>query len=288
MFGYVTPFEPELKVKEQLFYKSAYCGLCKTMGKRVCRESRLTLSYDMVFLCLVRFLLTEEALEFRRGRCAVSPFRKKALMKPNPTLEYCAAAGSLLAYHNIADDVRDKKGFKRFASSLLLSTAKRMRRKAALPDLDSMISEKLELLSKEEASEGVTLDSAAQIFGELLSEVFSYGIEGPSRLIATEIGLHIGRWIYIADAADDYERDKKRGEFNPLTELSPDRIKTSLTLELEMAMSAVELITPYDEGIMSIVKNIVYLGMPQRAEKIFNKAQNKDSTPKGIYNDRSV
>ncbi len=271
MFGYVTPFEPELKVKEQVFYKSTYCGLCKTMGKRVCGESRLTLSYDVVFLCLIRFLLREEKLEFRQGRCGVSPFKKKALMKPNPTLEYCAAAGSLLAYHNIADDVRDKKGIKRLLSSVLLLSAKRMRKKAALPDLDSVISEKLEMLSREEASDVVTLDSAAQIFGELLSEVFAYGIEGSGALIAKEIGLHVGRWIYIADAADDYEKDKKRGEFNPLTELSPDRIKTALTLELDMASSAIELISPYDDGIMSLVKNIVYLGMPRRAEKILDK-----------------
>ena len=65
MFGYVTPYESELRVKEQLFYKSTYCGLCKTMGKRVCNESRLTLSYDIVFLALVRFLLTEEKVEYR-------------------------------------------------------------------------------------------------------------------------------------------------------------------------------------------------------------------------------
>ena len=68
MFGYVTPLEGELKVKELQFYKSTYCGLCKAMGKRVCSESRMTLSYDVVFLVLVRFLLQEERISFVKTR----------------------------------------------------------------------------------------------------------------------------------------------------------------------------------------------------------------------------
>lgn len=268
MFGYVTPLEGELKVKEQAFYKSAYCGLCKTMGKRVCNESRLTLSYDIVFLALIRFLLTEEKLEFVNGKCAVSPFKKKPIMKSNPSLEYSAAVGALLAYHNIADDVKDKKGIKRALSRFLLFSAKRMKKRAALPDLDAFIKNKLDELDALEKSDEVTLDSAAQIFGELLSGIFANGLEGEGKLIAHEIGLHIGRWIYIADAADDYEKDKKRGEFNPLTELAPERIRISLTLELEAVSRAVELITPYDDGIMNIVKNIIYLGLPYRRDKI--------------------
>ncbi|MBQ8254710.1 MAG: hypothetical protein IJY94_04320 [Clostridia bacterium] len=268
MFGYVTPLEGELKVKEQAFYKSAYCGLCKTMGKRVCNESRLTLSYDIVFLALVRFLLTEEKLEFVNGKCAVSPFKKKPIMKSNASLEYSAAVGALLAYHNIADDVKDKKGIKRTLSRFLLFSAKRMKKRAALPDLDAFIKNKLDELDALEKSDEVTLDSAAQIFGELLSEIFANGLEGEGKLIAHEIGQHIGRWIYIADAADDYEKDVKRGEFNPLTELAPERIRISLTLELEAVSRAVELITPYDDGIMNIVKNIIYLGLPYRRDKI--------------------
>ncbi len=268
MFGYVTPLEGELKVKEQLFYKSVYCGLCKTMGKRVCNESRLTLSYDVVFLALVRFLLTEEKLEFVKGKCGVSPFKKKAIMKSNPTLEYSAAVGALLAYHNIADDVKDKKGMKRLLSRFLLFSARRMKKRAALPDLDSFIGNKLNELDILEKSSEATVDSAAQIFGELLSEIFSNGLDGESKLIASEIGLHVGRWIYIADAADDYEKDKKRGEFNPIEEYGAERLKISLTLELESVSRALELITPYDSGIMNIVKNIIYLGMPSRIEII--------------------
>ena len=109
MFGYVTPLTEELKVKEHHLYKSIYCGLCKAMGKRVCHESRMTLSYDVVFLVLIRLRLSGEPVSFRAERCAASPFRKKAVMERNEALDYGAAAGSLLAYHNLADDAADKK-----------------------------------------------------------------------------------------------------------------------------------------------------------------------------------
>ena len=277
MFGYVTPLESELKVKEQQFYKSVYCGLCKTMGKRVCSESRLTLSYDVVFLCLIRFLLDEEKLEIKQGRCGLSVFKKRPVLQHNQVLSYCAKAGTLLAYHNIADDVKDKKGLKRIAAKLFLASSERMRKKAELPELDRMIKEDLELLDAQEHSEEISVDGCASSFGELLGRVFSYGYEGENRLISYEIGYHTGKWIYILDAADDFDKDKKRGEFNPLDVFDPERLSCALNLELEGISKALALITPYDNGILSIVNNIIYLGMPQKARRIIEGRENKSN-----------
>lgn len=271
MFGYVTPLEGELKVKEQSFYKSTYCGLCKAMGKRVCASSRMTLSYDMVFLVMVRFLLTKETITFRKTRCATSPHKKRVVVERNATLDYCGAAGSLLAYHNLADDVADKKGVRRLVAKLLCRAARRMRRKAALPDLDRAIEETLKELSALEGSGEATVDAAASLFGELLSTVFAYGLDGGEQRIAAELGYHVGKWIYIADAADDYRKDKERGEFNPLPTLDKETLRCSLTLELAAAASAAALIEPSDEGIKHIIDNILYLGMPSRMEKILGQ-----------------
>ena len=33
MYGYVRTHAPELKVREQEYYRAVYCGLCRTMGK---------------------------------------------------------------------------------------------------------------------------------------------------------------------------------------------------------------------------------------------------------------
>ena len=277
MFGYVTPLTPELKVKEQLLYKSIYCGLCRCMGQRVCTESRMTLSYDVVFLVLIRLRLTGEKVTFGSSCCMTSPFRTKTMMESNPTLEYCAAAGSLLAYHNLADNAKDHKGLRGFGSRLLFGMAGRLKRKAALPDLDAEIEAKLTALAEEEESEAVTVDSAGTRFGELLAAVFAYGLDGSERRIASEIGFHLGKWIYLADAADDYETDRKRGEFNPLREFDRESLRCALTLELEAVSRAMSLIGDGDADLTHLTENIIYLGMPHRIATILSRGADMTS-----------
>ncbi len=278
MFGYVTPLIEELKVKEHTLYKSIYCGLCQCMGKRVCGESRMTLSYDMVFLVLIRLRLSGESVSFRTARCMASPFRKKLMMERNSTLDYCAAAGSLLAYHNIADDAADKKGFRRMVAVLLRRMAERMRKKASLPDLDVYVTEKMKELSKQEHTDGATVDAVGDVFGQLLAAVFGWGLEETDRRLAEELGYHVGKWIYILDAADDYLKDQKRGEFNPLPELDKGILQCALNLELEAASLAMNLMDGADPGIKKITENIIYAGMPARMEKILSRYPDQTAT----------
>lgn len=271
MFGYVTPLAEELKVKENTFYKSVYCGLCKCMGKRVCSESRMTLSYDIVFLALVRFALTDEKLDAHLEKCIANPLKKRPVLDSNESLEYAAAAGALLAYHNIADDVKDSSGIKRTAKKTLLLSARRMRRKAGLAELDRQLEDGLRMLDEAEHDEKSTTDAAAEGFGNILSAVFSFGLEGIQQRISSEIGFHVGKWIYIADAADDFSDDKRRGDYNPLEAIDKEALRCAMNLELEAASAAERLIMYNDSGIKNIIENIMYLGMPARMEKILNK-----------------
>ena len=52
MFGYVTAYKPELKIKDYEAYKGVYCTLCKEMGKEYGLLSRFLLSYDGAFYVL--------------------------------------------------------------------------------------------------------------------------------------------------------------------------------------------------------------------------------------------
>ena len=271
MFGYVTPKTEELLVKEHNLYKSIYCGLCKAMGKRVCHESRMTLSYDVVFLVLIRLRLEGGEISFRKERCVASPFRKKVVMARNEALDFGAAAGSLLAYHNLADDAADKKGARRVAAVTLRRMAGRMRRKAALPDLDEILDARMAELGALEKSDGATPDGAGDVFGRLLSAVFGYGLEGQDKRLSEELGYHVGKWIYLLDAADDFEKDKEKGEFNPFAEPDKETIRCALNLELEAASLAMELMPDGDPGIKRITENILYLGMPAKMEKVLAK-----------------
>ena len=50
MFGYLTAFQPELRVRELDTYKAIYCGLCHCLRSHYGLASSAGLSYDFVFL----------------------------------------------------------------------------------------------------------------------------------------------------------------------------------------------------------------------------------------------
>lgn len=53
MFGYVRPSLGRLTEEEKVRFQAAYCGLCRTMGRRCGAVSRLFLNYDLMFLAVL-------------------------------------------------------------------------------------------------------------------------------------------------------------------------------------------------------------------------------------------
>ena len=125
MFGYIKPHVGDLLVKENSFYKSVYCGLCHELKKKS-HILPFTLSYDFVFLCILRLAVSEDEIKISKKRCLVHPFKKKPYLCSTPSLDYGARASAMLLYRNIEDDVRDSKGLKRAAYKIALQQAKRI------------------------------------------------------------------------------------------------------------------------------------------------------------------
>jgi len=88
---------------------------------------------------------------------------------------------------------------------------------------------------------------------------------------------HTGRWIYLIDAYDDLEQDKRTGDFNPLlmrfhaseTGLSEeDRawLETTLSHSVNLATSAYNLLP--QGAWRGILENIIYLGLPVATDSV--------------------
>ncbi len=291
MFGYVKIYAPELLVREHEYYKGTYCGLCHAMGRCTGQCSRLTLSYDVTFLSLIRLALAGEKTSFSQKRCVAHPLKKRNVMNGCAELDYCSYASALLTYHKLADDIRDENFLRRnalriFALPSVSLTRRRALRRASLDALDARCEELLCRLSELESQHIPSVDEPAQLFGELLAEIFTCGLEGSRERIAREAGLHIGRWIYIVDALDDMPEDKEKGNYNPFlllygdktpTEQQYDDISSALNLELMGAERALDLIDyGEDKTLKNIIFNVLYLGMPKRVEDIINKATDKN------------
>lgn len=280
MFGYIHPFREELKVCENELYKAVYCGLCRAMGRRICRSFTLTLSYDAVFLVLVRLAATGEKGSVKQGRCAAHPLKKRNYITAEDTMSYCARAYAVLAECKAGDDVADSKGFAKIPARVKRAGARRFGKKAALHDLAPLLTGHLEKIAGYEKDGVASPDPPADEFGRLLAEVFCYGTEGSIRRILYDIGYHTGRWIYIIDACDDFESDMKKGSFNPFSQcgsLPAQQIENALNLELELLSHTIDLLPQCDRSIRDIIENTVYLGMPQTAKKILAKRTDKQT-----------
>ena len=152
MFGYVKPFAPDLYVREFDLYKAIYCGICREMKRKTGILSTATLSYDMVFLAIIRMSVSGEKLDLQKRACTVNPLRKKHMICGSPSIEYCARASALLTYNKILDDRSDERGAKRLLATLLSPIAKRASVKAGLGELGDEIRRAMEKLSEIEAS----------------------------------------------------------------------------------------------------------------------------------------
>ena len=277
MFGYVKPVVGEMLVREHEFYKATYCGICRAMKKHTGKLSNITLSYDSVFLALVRMLYIDDCdFGAENRRCIAHPLKKRPMLKENSAIEYTARAFAVLTYHKTLDDLSDESGLKKAAVRAVRPIASHADKKARLRSLSDVVGEGLAKITELERAGCESVDEPASLFGELLGEIFAFGLPERDRLVPYQCGYHLGKFIYAADAAEDYEKDLERKRYNPyvlyyggktLTLENKSTIKCALLLECKKIESAVNLL-PYGSRatIENIINNIIYLGLVKRIE----------------------
>ncbi len=292
MYGYVKTFAPELKVREQEYYRAVYCGLCRTMGKCTGQCSRFTLSYDFTFLSLIRLALAQEEVVIRPRRCAAHPLKKKLMADPHEAFAFCAYASALMAYYKVADDQKDEKGHRRFKATVASPYVRHLRKKAlkaGYADMDATVRSSMDAISCLEAEHIPSADRPAELFGELMAYLVSYGFDGDAARIGRMLGHHLGRWIYLADAVDDYADDIARNRYNPFAALwqggemdhtRKENLSRALMAELVRMESALDLADPGDtenSNLWGSIRNVLYLGMPAMAEHILYPEKRREA-----------
>ena len=279
MFGYVKPKNEELKIKDYAFYRATYCGICKRMKALLGTASTLTLTYDSVFLALLRMAYIPDAeIKSRLRRCAVHPIKKRDILEGNSAIDYTVRVFAELTYRKLEDDIEDERALRRLVKSIARPSARRFCMRARLDgSLSECIRSHLCEISEREREGCASVDLCAAPFGELLGEIFAYGIDDESAQVALrEIGRQLGVFIYVADAAEDYEEDARLGRSNPFVKMygapslskeQKQNIHTALTYRIDRIASALAFI---DFGarktLERILYNIVQLGLRARIE----------------------
>ena len=274
MFGYVRPLRDELKCKDFDLYRATYCGLCRTMRQRYGLLAPMLLNFDFTFLAL---LLTakEERFVPCRGRCHANPLKKLPMCQTSESLDLAADESIILSYWKLRDSVQDDGlvgGLPARVLSGLLRPAYRKAAKAQ-PAFDRAVVESLQELAKLEGEKCSSIDRAADTFARLLQAAAPRTGEASHDRPIGLLLYHLGRWIYLIDARDDFAEDKNSGAYNPLLlrfGLEGDDALLSTTLEhsLNMARSALAML---DFGCRSaIIENILYLGLPMIQRAVFD------------------
>lgn len=277
MFGYVRARRADLLVRQDVLYRGVYCGLCRAMGHCTGQCSRFSLSYDMVFLYLIRVSARGIVPTMKTGWCAVHPFHRRSIVQRDAELDYVARVGVLLTYAKICDDLTDEKGLRRLSRRLILPALHRMQKRAGVDALYAEIAAHLAELSVIEAEERASADAPADCFGRLMSAVFAYGLDGDAKTVTSAIGYRIGRWIYAVDAADDLEQDAKNGRYNPFLRLyggMPDAeqrtwMASAACVDLVEIENACALLPESDT--LAVARNIATCGMADIAAHAFTR-----------------
>ncbi|MBR3144511.1 MAG: hypothetical protein IKF53_01280 [Clostridia bacterium] len=268
MFGYVKFSKGEMKISEYETYRAVYCSLCKNMGKRYGLLSRLTLSYDFTFLALLALSLSDSCPAYKKGRCTFNPLKKCNYAKSTDLLDMPSAAAVITVYHKIEDNIRDNRFLKKLPFILIKPVFSAMRKKAAknYPLIDEKIAEYISCQNELEKSNETSLDKAADPTAKALGFLFSLCSDDEKNRLALErMGYCIGRYIYLLDAAVDFEEDKKNGSYNVFghneqtKEEVAKRVEPQLYTSVNEAALAFELIN--FKRYKSILGNIIYLGL---------------------------
>lgn len=274
MFGYVRPVLDRLDEGQRGIYQNAYCGLCHTLGRRHGFWARFTLQYDFTFLAIL--LTAGEAEEKSQcRRCPVHPLRKPRVCLSGEQMEAAADQSMILTYYKLSDDVDDRSVVTGLPYRFVRRLFRRAYRRAAIaqPEFDAQVREGLGRLRRLEESRSPELDRAADAFARILASAsVVYPENSLMRRTLGELLYHLGRWIYLMDAWDDLEEDKKRDRYNPLDARfqgrapeEKDYLNTTAVHSVRLAGAAANLM---ELGSWApVVENVLYLGLPavQRA-----------------------
>ncbi len=282
MFGYVRYDFPNLHIKDFMLYKAMYCGLCKCIGRACGQRARIGLTYDMTFLSALLHNIAGVDVTIEQQNCFEHAIKKRPIAAPDAMTEELGALNTVLAYYKLTDDIEDggkgrgrrlwfKKGFKRA----------RKRYPALVGIVDAYMKEQAKAEREKTASPDIAADPTACMMRRL-SEHF---LGEKSTNATAELFYGLGKWVYLIDALDDYDKDIKGKGYNPFV-LAYGRASRAELMEKdgkEIAFLFDTLFYSLRENLAQIAfffnrdltDNVILRGLPLETERVMKGEERK-------------
>ena len=284
MFGYVRPAADRLTQEQTDLFRSAYCGLCRTLGRRYGLPARMILNYDLAIL-----LAGGSGFSCARHRCPVHPIRGCPCGEENPALDAAADLSVILTWWQLRDGVTDHGFFGGLKYRLAALLLRRSYRKAARlrPDFDRLVQGCLGELAALERENCPSIDRPADTFARLLDD-FYQGREQADRVRQKGQDL-----MKAATAARDRVRRKlalQEKEYAAAQDREPLRLAgeliTANLYRLERGMTHLTAENYYEEGCPQLDIRLDPLLTPQQNAARYFKQYAKAKTAERILTEQ--
>ena len=231
-------------------------------------------NYDTTFYNALLHSLTDTEVKIERKLCLINGKKKPVIVTDDLTRKV-ADLSVLLVYYNALDDVHDGKKSRAAVVGVLAARKRAAARR--LKEADALMKEsfrKLDILEKRNSAQ---LDLVADCFASLMRDVTRTLI--PTDEHIDTFMYNLGRLVYFFDAADDVEKDAKKGRYNPLIaaygkcDTKAEFLeKNAQELDFLLRSTYNKLVGAYNhmhivvsEGMLS---NTVYLGLNMQMERL--------------------
>jgi hypothetical protein len=253
--------------------------LCHTLRDRCGPAARFILNYDFTYLAML--LTSPQEAEPQLRRCVVSPAKRRPSLPADKAMELAADESVILAYWQLRDGVEDHDWFHGLKYRSLSAILEPAYKKAAKlrPAFNETVRTQLNRLRELEQENCASIDRAADAFAVLLSGAAKEVDDPVRRRVLEQMLYHLGRWVYLVDAADDMKKDAEEGNYNPVAlrfevhngVWSPEkRQEFAVTLDhsIRMITTAFEL---WDFGVWTpVLQTTFYAGLFQVGKAVLD------------------
>jgi len=276
MFGYIAPDAPYLFKKDETLYKALYCGICKSIGACCGQRARTALTYDAAFLSALVHNINGEDVKITKQRCAVHLIKKRPIAHTDETSVAIGCVNTALAYFKLCDDKADgdikgclrhlyKKGFKRVLKKY--------------PDIAKTVALRMGEQSEVEKSGCSIIDMAAEATAALVRDLSRILLGDKANENTDGLFYSIGKWIYLIDAFDDYDKDVKKGRYNVLFNAYGEKTRSEaikkggselkfifdlLFTQMRNCLAGIKFYFNHD-----LIDNVILRGIPLKTRELF-------------------
>ena len=280
MFGYLKPDKPYLYLKDDTLYNALYCGICKSIKKVSGNVARFALSYDVAFISALTHNILGVDVDIKKGRCIAHPIKSRPIAKPDDISKKLASLNLILAHYKVCDDILDEhKG--NFKSAIIGGGYKKA--KKFTPEFDSIVKEGYNNLLELEKQGSKSVDIVSDSFATMMAKISNVLFDEFSTEHTYNLMYALGKWVYLIDALDDYDKDVKNNSYNvfynaygqktyaEFIEKNSSEIAFIFNTILSQITETYKAIPKKFNG--DLVENILFKGIPKTTVSIFQKAK---------------